>query len=591
MTNEPGAAARPMIDRSARRLRVHAHRLLADGQFSILLLGCLAGAAGGAVASLMSRATLVMHRLLFLVPDGERLSGAFSPANQTVFLALALGGLAVGVGEWLWKWKPTSEVADPIEANALFGGRMSIRGSLFVAWQSILSNGLGASVGLEGGFTQLASALGSWLGRVMKRSRDDMRILVACGAAGGIAGAFDAPFAGAAYGFELILASYSPNILAPVVLSALSGKYAAALTAAHGYHLTIGGVFSNVALPVSLTVSVGVACGLLAILLMRGVTLVERAASATRLPRPLRTMAGGILVAGLALLSPHVLGAGHGGIDEIFVAPGSAPLLAAVLLLKIAACMLSIGSGFRGGLFSASLYLGTLVGGTAGVLLVGLNLLDPDQLATVMVVAMSSFAAAVVGTPLAMAILAAEVTGRIEFMPGMLLAVVAATIVVRGLFGYSFSTWRLHVRGSPARSAGDIAWARAIPIAEIMRPDVHKLPDTVSCEELLRRFPPGSAKRVVLVDGEDRYRGLCDVAEIAFNVTDRSVPALAYARQQEEVLTLAQSLDDALHWVERLGREAVVVVYDEKDRRIAGLVTDAYVLKRYTHELERRRLS
>jgi len=568
-------------------------RFITESRLLGLILACLTGAAGGLIASYMGLAAMALHWWFFGVPFTQRLSGDFVPDLGMVAICLVTGGFLVGISNRIWRLYVKLDIADPIEANALYGGRMTFRGSLFVAGQAIASNGVGASVGLEGGFTQLASAIGSWLGRVLKRPREDMRLLVACGAAGAISGAFDAPFAGLAYGFELVLAAYSPLVLAPVALAAICGKYAAAFSAGHGYHIAINsGLVGANAAPAGLwSLGIGIACGILAIGLMRGVTWLEHLIQLTRLPRFIATTLGGAAMAGVALISSHVLGAGHGAIDVTFAEPQTAPVLAGLLVLKIAACVISIGCGFRGGLFSASLYLGALAGGAAGLLVTGAGFMQPEALAMMMVIAMAAFGAAVVGTPLAMAILAAEMTGQIGIIPDALLAVIAATLVVRALFGYSFSIWRLHVRGSPARSAEDIAWARTIQMKEIMRPDVHKAPDTISCAELLSFYPPGSTKRVVLTDAAGRYRGVCDPSEVAFSARDTSAPAENFAKQKDEFLTLAQSLDDALHWLEKLGRESVIVVRSESDPQVMGVVTESYVLKRYAQELERRKVA
>ena len=131
------------------------------------------------------------------------------------FLTPCIGGLLFGLVTAYITRRRGTEV-DPIEANALHGGRMSMRGSLIVAAQTVWSSGIGASVGLEAGYTQLASGIASWLGRAFRLRRSDMRILVGCGAAAAIAGAFGAPLGGAFYGFELIIGSYSTASLAPV---------------------------------------------------------------------------------------------------------------------------------------------------------------------------------------------------------------------------------------------------------------------------------------------------------------------------------------------------------------------------------------
>src|SRR6202043_1094181 len=155
--------------------------------------------------------------------QGERLSGRLSLDPWLAVLIPVAGGIIFGIAsEVIARWRPEREV-DPIEANALHGGRMSVIGSLIVAAQTMWSSGVGASVGLEAGYTQLASGLASRLGAAFRLRRGDLRILVGCGAAAGIAGAFGAPLAGAFYGFELIIGSYAPSGLAPVGISALIG--------------------------------------------------------------------------------------------------------------------------------------------------------------------------------------------------------------------------------------------------------------------------------------------------------------------------------------------------------------------------------
>ena len=190
---------------------------------SLILLAALVGVIAGLVVAGMGNAVDLLHVLFFNLQHGERLSGRLL-LNPVLALSVPLvGGLLFGISsEIIARWRPEREI-DPIEANALHGGRMSLLGSVIVAAQTIWSSGVGASVGLEAGYTQLASGLASRIGNAFHLRRGDLRILVGCGAAAGIAGAFGAPLAGAFYGFELIIGSYSPSGLAPVGISALLG--------------------------------------------------------------------------------------------------------------------------------------------------------------------------------------------------------------------------------------------------------------------------------------------------------------------------------------------------------------------------------
>ena len=210
-----------------RRLRafVRAH------ETSLVVLAALIGIVAGLVVLAMSVAVAALHALLFNISIRERLSSQASIETLRAVLVPCLGGLLLGLAFLvLLRWRPAREI-DPIEANALHGGRMSFRGSVIVALQTIWSSGVGASVGLEAGYTQLASGLAASLGRGFHLRRADQRIMVGCGAAAAISGAFGAPLAGAFYAFELVIGGYTPASLTPVGVAAVAGYFVT-----HGFH-------------------------------------------------------------------------------------------------------------------------------------------------------------------------------------------------------------------------------------------------------------------------------------------------------------------------------------------------------------------
>jgi CIC family chloride channel protein len=189
---------------------------------SIIVLAAAVGVLGGLGVAAMSGAVNLLHAALFGLASGQRLS-AIPAIDPLRALVPAAGGLVLGLSFWLMaRWRPDPPV-DPIEANALRGGRMSIRDSVVVAAQTVWSSGVGASVGLEAGYTQLGSGIASWIGRMFHLRRNDLRLLVGCGAAAAISGAFGAPLAGAFYAFELIIGSYTSVGLAPGGIAALNG--------------------------------------------------------------------------------------------------------------------------------------------------------------------------------------------------------------------------------------------------------------------------------------------------------------------------------------------------------------------------------
>ncbi|MFA5956002.1 chloride channel protein [Hyphomicrobium sp.] len=567
-------------------------RLLRDNTFVLVLAAACVGAVSGAVASLMIVIAETGHTFLFRLAPGERLSSATQLPFVQVLFVVTLGGVFVGATYW-YQSRLRHAIVDPIEANALYGGRMSLKDSAFVAFQSLLSSGFGLSLGIEGGFTQAAGAIGSKVGRLLNRRRHDVRMLVGAGAAGGIAGAFAAPFAGAAYGFELIVGSYTVATLSPVVAAAVAGHLAARLLVGHSYHIPItpdgfggdGYVF--------LALFMGVACGLLSVGLMRGVTWVERLFRQSGIRDVFRPCFGGLLVGAMAIFVPHLLGSGHDAMAFILQNGWPLPLLCVVLVGKIIASALSLGSGFRGGLFSTSLFLGAATGAIVGNLGVDAGVVAPHDVAIMSLVGMASFGAAVVGAPMAMALLALEVTGDLTVVQPVLLGILAATMTVRHVFGYSFSTWRFHLRGEAILGGEDVGWVRQTTARDLMRRDLNTVPITMRLADFCSRFPIGSTKFVAVADQDAAYAGLVDIAALHADLPsenpDVTLEQLKPALQHSNDWVMASTrFDQLVHLFEQRETERLIIVDNETSKHALGYITEAFALRRYRQELEAR---
>ena len=171
----------------------------------LVALAAVVGAIAGLMVTLMTVTTFSIHEVLFDLPPGQRLSGSAGLDPIRCVAVPTLGGLVIGLfGLLVARYWPRRAI-DPIEANALYGGRMSLNDSLVVVLQTVMSNGFGASVGLEAGYTQIGSAFASRFGRSFRVRRNDLRVLVGCGAAGAIAGAVNAPQSRWVFEFELVV--------------------------------------------------------------------------------------------------------------------------------------------------------------------------------------------------------------------------------------------------------------------------------------------------------------------------------------------------------------------------------------------------
>src|ERR1700738_639736 len=341
-----------------RRLRafVRAH------ETSLVALAALVGIVAGLVVAAMSAAVEGLHVVLFDLEMGDRLSSQFRIEPLRALLVPSFGWLCLGVAFLLLaRWRPAREV-DPIEANALHGGRMSFRGSMIVALQTVWSSGVGASVGLEAGYTQLASGMAASFGRAFHLRRADQRIMVGCGAAAAIAGAFGAPLAGAFYAFELVIGGYTPASLTPVGVAAVAGYFVTHGFAALSMGIGIGPVGDVLGRDLAIAALLGIFSALFGIAIMRGVALCEALLSKTGLWPPLRPALGGLGVGLLALLTPQVMSSGHGALHFAGIVSMPLSVIAGVFMLKAIASVISLGTGFRGGLFFATLFLGALGG-------------------------------------------------------------------------------------------------------------------------------------------------------------------------------------------------------------------------------------
>ena len=256
-------------------------------------------------------------------------------------------------------------------------------------------------------------------------------------------------------------------------------------------------------------------------------------------------------------------------------------------MAKTAAAAVSIGSGFRGGLFFASLLLGAVFGKLFADMVASFTMLpvDPMLLATV---GMSAFGAAVIGAPLAMTFLALETTRDFAVAGTVLMAVTNAAIVVRRLFGYSFATWRFHLRGEMIRSAHDIGWLRDLTVGKLMQRNLRTVRADTSLSAFRREFPLGSANRVVAVGENDRYAGLVPVPEAHLDHpgAERVADLLQAA---DEMLLPAMNAKEAMAVFDATETDALVVVDDLETRRVVGLLSEAHLLRRYSEEVDKRR--
>ncbi|MBS0361957.1 MAG: chloride channel protein [Proteobacteria bacterium] len=553
----------------------------------LITLSVAVGGAAGLLAVFQGRTAHALQSLLYGIGDADHLS-AVGHISLGRLAWLPVGGLILGLFTWVVSRRRSTGLVDVVEANALHGGVLGLADSAIVCIQTVISNGFGASVGLEAAYAQAGGAAASFAGQRLRLRRYDMRILVGAGAGAALGAAFGAPLTGAFYAFEIVIGSYTPSAIAPVAAASLTAVLTAKLAGGLPYSIEIKTQHPPDAIGYALYSGLGLVCALVGVAIMRLVATAERLVRRVSLPTAVRPAVGGLLLGGIAMVSPQVLSAGHGALHLDLAVGMPVAILAIVLLLKTTASVVSLGFGFRGGLFFASLFLGSLLGQIYAGLLDLAPITEKLTAENAALVGMAALAVSIVGGPLTMSFLVLEATGDFGVAAAALAAALIASTVVRERFGYSFSTWRLHLRGETIRSARDIGWVRSLTAGKMMRPDPQTVAAATRVEAFRQRFPLGSATRVILVDEDARYAGVLVTADAFQESVDPQAEVSTLAIHADLALSPDMDIEAVMRTFEDEGADELAVV--GADRRVLGLLAESYVVRRYAGELERQQL-
>ncbi len=557
-------------------------RRLRESEAAFILLAAVAGLAAGVLTNVQQLIAHGIQSLLYGVTI-NRLSALGVIHHPWKLLALPIGGaMLMFLARGLRNRQRVP--VDVVEANALHGGRIPFIDNLVIASQTLLSNGAGASVGLEAAYAQMGGGVASQIGQWFTLRRGDLRTLVGAGAGGAIGAAFGAPLTGAFYAFEIVIGNYTPAAIAPVMAAALSAVFVTRALGADPYLIatTAGRAFS--VSDYLLYALLGLLCALFGMLIMRLVAFTELRVHGWRRIAGWKPVVGGLLLIPLAMLSPQTLSAGHGALHLDLVLRPPLSFLAIVLLLKIAASVISLSFGFRGGLFFASLFLGSLIGQIfAGLVNLGPlgALIDPNDAA---LVGMAALSVSIVGGPMTLAVLMLETTHDFALMGVVLTATLVSSAFTREMFGYSFSTWRLHLRGSTIRSPRDIGRLMTLTAGRIMRTDWTAVSQDMTVAEFRGRVPLGKTAKVILIDAEGHYRGIVPTAAAFHPDLDGASAVAGLATQSGIVLRRAMDIRSVLKLFDEASADELVVIDD--DEQVIGVVTERHARRRYFEELE-----
>ena len=506
----------------------------------------------------------------------------------------ALGGLLVGalVRGFASEAKGHG-VPEVMEAVALRNGRIRPRVVLVKSLASGISIASGGSVGREGPIVQIGAAVGSTVGQVLNVGARRMRTLVGCGAAAGIAGTFNAPVAGALFAVEVVLGDFSVPQFSPIVLASV-----AATVVSHHYlgNLPAFEVPSYILVhPVELLAytALGLLAAFTAFGFIRALYATEDLFDAVRVPLPFKAAFGGAVVGAMALLVPGVLGVGYESINLALVGSPTLGVLLVLLVAKLVAVCITLGSGGSGGVFAPSLFLGATLGGAVGLLVEQWLPGTAGPVGAYALVGMGAVVAATTQAPITAVLIVFELTNDYRIMLPLMTACIIATMLAARLSKDSIYTLKLARRGVNIRAGQDINLLRNIPLGEVLRGTDHVIDPAERLSDIIRRITETDAACFYVADHDGVVLGVISMRELRPALHDaKSLGSLVVARDLVEPdflhLSPEESLDTVLLRLDKGYRDELPVLVEG---RLIGVVHIEDVIARYRRELTKRQLA
>lgn len=502
---------------------------------------------------------------------------------------MAVAGLLVGlIIDRFAREAKGHGVPEVMEAIALRRGHIRPRVALAKVVASTITIGAGGSAGREGPIVQVGAALGSSIGQWVKLNDDQLRMLVASGAAAGIAAAFNAPIAGAMFALEVILARFSNRYLGIVVVSAVAANVTSRILLGDDPAFSVPVYSLNSPLELPLYALMGILCALAAIVFIRSLYAAEHFFDSWHVPLYVRTAVGMALTGMVALIAPDVLGAGLEYIGEAIADNITLPISMMLLLLvmKLIATLFTLGTGNSGGVFAPGLFMGAMLGGVIGQLghqFFPSIVVSPGAFALVGMAALFSGAAR---APITAIVIVLEMSNDYRLILPLLMTVIITTILADILHPDTIYTRKLHLHGIHLKPEQDIDVLQDVQVDEVMDRDYPTIAPQTPYAELPQRFMLSHHHGFPIVDQDQKLEGIISLTDIE-TVRNMGTPddnMTAYEIGTTENIISAYP-DDAIHSalqrmnIHGVGRLPIVSRQDK--RTYLGMLRRADILHAY----------
>lgn len=495
----------------------------------------------------------------------------------------AIGGLLVGIISHKLMKKKRYSIENVIESTTLHGGKMEPKTVFLEVLSSVISLGSGASAGKEAPVVLAGAGIGSTLSQMLNMRGNRLKILLGCGASGGIAAAFNAPLAGVVFSVEVILGELESATLVPIVISAVFATLVSnVIFGVRPIQISDYQLISPMHESI-LYLILGVLAGLVSVIFMRSLYKFRDLFNGLNINPMTKPALGGLFVGIIGYFYPQIFGVGYDTISQVLENEIAFKLLLILLLLKIVAFSLSVGSGGSGGSFVPALFIGSMLGGAYGFIA---NSIFPGVTSAPGAYALAGMGAVFTGisrAPLTAILVLFELTRNYSLVLPIMLACVLSNLVSSTLHPESIFTESLRRRGFTIRKGKEVDIMESLKVADAMKREVQTISMNKKAEALIALMQSSRHVGFPVMDSEGKLWGIVTLKDIRDKVKqgelDKTVGEIAnsnliVAYPDESLNTVLQRLA-----AKDIGR--LPVVSREDNRQILGIITRSDIVKLY----------
>ena len=502
-----------------------------------------------------------------------------------VILVPAIGGLLVGPMIYFFAREAKGHgVPEVMEAIALKGGRIRPVVVVVKSLASSICIGSGGSVGREGPIVQIGSALGSTLGQTLKLSDERIRNLVACGAAAGIAATFNAPIAGVIFALEVILGEFSVRYFSTVVISSVTASVVGRIAFGNAPAFVIPQYSLVSPWELFLYVLLGILAGLVALLFVRTLYWTEDLFDAWHFPEYFKPVVGGLLIGVVGFYFPQVFGVGYEAMEDALLDKMLLGTMGLLILVKVLATSLTIGSGGSGGVFAPSLFIGAMLGGAFGTVA---NQMLPDVTAAPGAYALVGMAAVFAGAahaPITAIIILFEMTNDYRIILPLMLATVISVLLAQRLRRENIYTLKLARRGIRLEHGRDVDVMQGVLVGEAMTTSLDTVDADLPLVDLDRAFHETHHHGFPVLDSSGELFGVVTVQDLERAKERGPIEELCVRDITTQSLLVAYPDEPVWAALKRLGTRDIgrlPVVDRQNPRRLVGAIRRHDIVRAY----------